>query len=91
MLLLMNKILTVRVMGSKHTKGHDLSWTPDDTLAMLIPNADAVRQEVISEVHDSPYARQVGLKRLFLAQHNTGHQNLRIFCPSCQDVGFKSL
>ena len=46
---------------SQYTNRHGLWWSPNDTL--VIPDADDLRQYVMSEMHDSPYAGHIGVKK----------------------------
>ena len=52
---------------------HGLWWAPHDVL--VIPDADALRQEVLREIHDSPHSGHKGVKktRKLLSAFVPGH------------------
>ncbi len=47
--------------ASQYTNRHGLWWASGDRL--VIPNADALRQFVMCEMHDSPWQGHVGVKK----------------------------
>ena len=45
----------------QYTLKHGLWWAPHDVL--VLPDADGLRQTVMHEMHDSPFAGHVGIKK----------------------------
>ena len=45
----------------QYTNRHGLWWAPGDVL--VVPNADALRQDVLREMHESPHAGHIGVKK----------------------------
>ena len=48
-------------MHSQYTDRHGLWWAPGDKL--VVPDADSLRQDVLREMHDSPYAGHTGVNK----------------------------
>ena len=46
---------------SQYTLKRGLWWAPDDVL--VLPDADALRQEVLHEMHDPPFSGHVGIRK----------------------------